>query len=132
MQFKKCTLRLKRQHPGKLKMVKWHLKLDHLTLAFLVATQLEMLATLQRGLFTVFAFSAFHTQHNLFGSFSLKEKKSIKNIFKIKEFLNVWIQWVLRQSFWELNKNLSLKPYKFSKQIVFLLHMFIPPKSFWL
>src|SRR5512143_903585 len=30
-----------------------------------------MFATLQGGLFTVFAFSAFHTQDNLFGSFSL-------------------------------------------------------------
>lgn len=52
-----------------------NLELNHLTLAFLVTSQLEMFATLQWGLLAVFAICAFHTQHNLFGSLSLKGRE---------------------------------------------------------
>lgn len=47
------------------------LELDHLSLALLVAAQLEVLATLQRGLFAVLALGALHAQHNLLGGLGL-------------------------------------------------------------
>ena len=42
-----------------------HLKLDHLSLSFLVTTQFEMFASLQWNLFSKLAFAAFHSQDNL-------------------------------------------------------------------
>jgi len=48
-----------------------NLELDHLTLSLLITSQFKVFATLQWSLFTVFALSAFHTQYDLFGSFSL-------------------------------------------------------------
>ena len=49
------------------------LELDHLSLSLLVATQLEMFATSQWSLLAVFAFGAFHTQHNFLGCLGLKK-----------------------------------------------------------
>lgn len=48
------------------------LELNHLSLAFLVTSQFEMLATLQWLLFTVLAFSTFHTEHDFLGGLGLK------------------------------------------------------------
>lgn len=61
--------------------LKMDLELNHLTLAFLITTQFEMLATLQWCLFTVFAFSTFHTEYNFFCCLGLKRTKIVnKNI----------------------------------------------------
>jgi hypothetical protein len=48
------------------------LELNHLSLSLLVTAQLEMFAALQWSLLAVFAFSALHTQHDLFGCLGLK------------------------------------------------------------
>jgi hypothetical protein len=42
-----------------------------LSLALLVTTQFKVLAPLQRNLFAVFTFSAFHPQHDFLGGFGL-------------------------------------------------------------
>ena len=47
------------------------LELDHLSLALLVASQLEVLAALQGSLLAVLALCALHTQHNLLGGLGL-------------------------------------------------------------
>ena len=49
-----------------------HLELDHLTLALLVTTQLEMLRALDGHLQTPFALSAFETEHELLRGLCLK------------------------------------------------------------
>lgn len=51
------------------------LELDHLTLAFLVATQFEMLATLQWSLLAVLALSTFHTKHDFLCCLCLRGKR---------------------------------------------------------
>jgi hypothetical protein len=43
-----------------------------LSLALLVTTQFKVLASLQRNLFAVFTFSAFHPQHDFLGGFGLQ------------------------------------------------------------
>jgi hypothetical protein len=48
------------------------LELNHLTLSFLVASQFKMLASFQWGLFAIFAFGTFHTQHNFLGCLCLE------------------------------------------------------------
>lgn len=48
------------------------LELDHLSLALLVTSQFEVLATFKRRLFTVFALSAFHTKYDFLGGLCLK------------------------------------------------------------
>lgn len=49
------------------------LELDHLSLALLVTSQLEMLATLDGCLLAELAFGALHTQHNLLGGLGLDD-----------------------------------------------------------
>ena len=57
----------------------WYiLKLNHLTLPLLVATNFEMFASFDRQLFTCLAFAAFHSQHNLFGCFSLLTQNGLR------------------------------------------------------
>lgn len=50
------------------------LELDHLSLALLVTTQLEMLATLDGSLLAELAFGALHTQDDLLGGLGLRAK----------------------------------------------------------
>lgn len=50
------------------------LELDHLTLALLVTSQFEMLATFQWSLLAVFAVGTFHTKHDFLGCLGLETK----------------------------------------------------------
>ena len=50
-----------------------NLKLDHLSLTFLVTAQLEMLGTFDGNLLTPLALGALQTQHQLFGCLCLKK-----------------------------------------------------------
>lgn len=55
-----------------------NLELNHLTLAFLVSSKFEMFASLQRDLFAVFTFRAFHTQYNFLGGLGLLPEDGLR------------------------------------------------------
>lgn len=84
-----------------------HLELDHLSLAFLVTSQFEVLATFQRRLFAVFALGAFHTKYDFLGGLSLKtttkkyKKISLSFIFDVLRNLSTmcgfWIAYLLSE-----------------------------------
>ena len=54
-----------------------HLELNHLSFAFFVTSQFKMLGTLDGNLILPFAFHTFHTQHQLFGCFSLLSQNGL-------------------------------------------------------
>merc|ERR1719322_1042836 len=54
-----------------------HLELNHLSFAFFVTSQFKMLGTLDGNLIFPFAFHTFHTQHQLFGCFSLLSQNGL-------------------------------------------------------
>ena len=53
------------------------LELDHLTLALLVTSQFEMLATFQWSLLAVFAVGTFHTKHDFLGCLGLETRMKV-------------------------------------------------------
>merc|ERR1719171_3318454 len=59
------------QRKGNVHVRLTRLELDHLSLSLLVSSKFEMFASFNGNLLTSFAFSAFHSQHNLFGGLSL-------------------------------------------------------------
>merc|ERR1712083_775887 len=59
--------------------VSWvNLKLDHLSLTFLVTAQLEMLGTFDGNLLTPLALGALQTQHQLFGCLCLLPQDGLR------------------------------------------------------
>lgn len=80
------------------------LELDHLSLALLVSSQFEVLATFQWSLLAVFAVGTFHTEHDFLGGLGLETRTKISGKFQGKIhtiFLPSFWRWV-----WFVHRNL--------------------------